>query len=179
MVRTDFPMRIETERLLLVPLSMQWKEEIFREFTPEVTVFMMPKTPTDISETEEFIRSTEEKMKKEEEIVFVILLRSSGDFLGCVGLHEMNTKTPEFGIWLKKSAHGNRYGREAVTAIKKEIDRHLSYDYLVYPVDRDNIASRKIPESLGGTVHASYDKKTFSGGVLHTVEYRIFPPERV
>lgn len=31
---------IETERLLLVPITMQYAEEIFKEFTPEITTYM-------------------------------------------------------------------------------------------------------------------------------------------
>ena len=38
-------LRIESERLLLVPVSMEYKEDIFREFQEPVTRFMEPKAP--------------------------------------------------------------------------------------------------------------------------------------
>jgi hypothetical protein len=41
---------IETERLLLVPTTQEYLEEIFREFTDEVTKYMFPRTPKEISE---------------------------------------------------------------------------------------------------------------------------------
>src|SRR3989344_3002706 len=166
---------IETKRLLLKPLSMQWKEVIFREFTEEITLFMFPRAAKKMAETEDFIVSTMEKMKQGKEIVCVTLEKQSEEFLGCAGLHEINTNFPELGIWLKKSAHGKKYGREAITDLKQWADEHLTYDHIVYPVDRDNIASRKIPESLGGVIHREYEKKNLSGNTLHTVEYWISP----
>ncbi len=42
----------------------------------------------------------------------VILDRETGRFLGCAGLHELEAARPELGVWLKKSAHGNGFGRE-------------------------------------------------------------------
>jgi ribosomal-protein-alanine N-acetyltransferase len=166
---------IHTERLLLKPLSLEWRDTIFTEFTPEITTFMFPDSPKEVGETEGFITSTMENMAMGKELVLAILDSNSGEFLGCAGLHNMDTKTPEFGIWLKKTAHGKKYGQEAITALKQWADQHVPYEYLVYPVDRDNIASRKIPESFGGIVHAEYDKPTPSGKILHSIEYRIYP----
>lgn len=166
---------IETDRLVLKPISQANADDIFREFTEEITVFMTPVPPKHISETEDFIRDSRSNMERGEELVLVILERRSQEFLGIVGLHRINTAQPELGIWLKKSAHGNKYGREAVTAMKEWAEAHLSYEYLLYPVDKDNIASKKIPESLGGKLHEEYTKNVPSGRTLNTQEYRIYP----
>jgi len=42
---------IETERLRLVPISMDYAEDIFAEFTDEVTKLMYPRAPVEIEET--------------------------------------------------------------------------------------------------------------------------------
>lgn len=55
---------IETERLLLVPISMEYVQEIFKEFTPEITTYMFPKSPDAISETEKFIKDSIQKMEQ-------------------------------------------------------------------------------------------------------------------
>jgi hypothetical protein len=52
---------------------------------------------------------------------------------------------------------------------------NLDFDYLIYPVDRRNLPSRKIPESLGGSIKAEYEKTNASGAVLDILEYRITP----
>ncbi|MDZ4875470.1 MAG: hypothetical protein CLLPBCKN_004866 [Chroococcidiopsis cubana SAG 39.79] len=67
-------------------------------------------------------------------------------------------KTPEFGIWLK-TAHGRKYGLEAIRGIKNWAEQNLDYEYFLYPVNRANIASRKIPETLGGKVVREYEHK--------------------
>lgn len=168
---------IETERLVLKPVSMEWKDDIFREFTHEITVYMFPDPPKEISETEDFIRETQKDADEGTEVHLVILDKASGEFLGIAGLHHMESTHPELGIWIKKSAHGKKYGREAIHGVKEWVDTHLTYEYIVYPVDRDNIASRKIPESLGGTVQREYEKKTISGGILNALDYHIYPSD--
>ncbi len=164
---------IETERLLLVPISVKYSQEIFKEFTPEITRFMYPKSPEKIEETMAYILDRTERMKKGEEIVITILDKNTKEFLGGSGLHHLNTRVLEFGIWIKKDAHGHKYGQEAIAGIKKWAEDNLEFDYFIYPADRENIASRKIAESLGGKVHKEYKQESLSGTLLDEVEYRI------
>ncbi len=164
---------IETERLLLVPISLEYADDIFKEFTPEITRFMYPKSPDKIEETIEYIQDRTEKMKRGEEIVISILDKNTKELIGGSGLHHLSTKVLEFGIWIKRGAHGNKYGREAIAGVKKWAEENLDFDYFIYPADRNNIPSRKIAESLGGKIHKEYRQKSLSGVILDEVEYRI------
>jgi len=170
---------LETKNLLLVPISFAFTEEIFREFTPEITRFMSPRSPKKLEETKQFIQSSLEKMKKNQDLQMVILKKATKEFLGCAGLHHLDTCSPELGIWIKKSAHGQGFGREAISALKKWADNNLEYEYLLYPVDQDNLPSRRIPESLGGIIARKYNQKSQSGKTLHLLEYRIYPPKNL
>lgn len=165
--------KISTPRLLLLPISMKYKEEIFLEFFAEITKYMYPRSPKNISETEAFINDSIAGIKTATDIGLVILNKENLEFLGCAGIHGIKQK-PELGIWLKKAAHGHKYGLEAITAIKNWAEQNLDYNYLRYPVDKANIASRKIPEALGGNIVDEYDKINMSGNILHIVEYRIY-----
>ena len=178
MVQKIEDFKIESERIVLVPISQEYKEVIFREFTDEITLYMFPSTPKEISETEEFIRATLEKVQKKEEIVTVILKKENSEFLGCCGLHRIDTKTPEIGIWLKKGAHGYKYGQEAIHALKDWADKNIDYDYLIYPVVKENTASRRVPESLGGELVRSFEKANQSGLVRGMVEYFIYSDKK-
>ena len=166
---------IETQNLLLRSITPDHTEEIFREFTPEITTYMFPKSPEKIEETAAFVESAMKGNEEGRDLQIVILKKSTGEYLGKGGVHHIDTKTPELGIWIKKSAHGNGYGKEAVTALKEWTDEHLEYEYLLYPVDEANHASRRIPESLGGKVFREYDKENMGGRMLHLLEYRIYP----
>ncbi len=165
---------IQTPRLILKLISPEYTEEIFREFTPEITTFMFPKAPDDISETEDFVNGSIQKNTKDESLQIVILESNTKEFLGCGGLNNINTKTPELGIWLKKSAHGNGYGKESIIGLKSWADEHLTYEYLLYPVDKDNIPSKKIPEALGGVIAKEYTQTGAGGNLLNIVEYHIY-----
>lgn len=167
---------ITTNRLRLKPISVVYKKEIFSEFTEDITKYMCPQSPQYISETEAFIESAILDLEKGSELILVILKKDSQEFLGCAGLHGMLGKTPEFGIWLKKIAHGHKYGLEAIIGIKNWAEKNLDYDCFLYPVDRANLPSRKIPEALGGKVIREYEHKKINGNILYLVEYRIDKP---
>ena len=165
---------IETENLYLKSATLDYKEDIFREFTSEVTVYMSPKPPDKIEETIEFIETAMKANAEGTNLQTVVIHKQSKEFLGNAGLHHIDTKTPELGIWIKKSAHGHSYGKEAIVALKEWADKNLQYEYLSYPVAEDNRASRKIPEFLGGQTAREYDDINMSGKKLHLLEYRIY-----
>lgn len=168
-------LKVETERLLLVSISPDYAEDIFKEFTPEITLWMAPSSPNNISETYAFIDGAVLKMREGRDYVVAILNKETGEFLGGGGLHRVNTKTPEIGIWIKKSAHGQRIGREAVVGLKKWADENLVYEYIIYPADRRNIPSRKIPESLGGVLVKEELHNRAGREPLECVVYYIYP----
>ena len=49
---------IETKRLLLKSISLKYKEDIFSEFTNEITIHMYPQPAESMKETEEFITTS-------------------------------------------------------------------------------------------------------------------------
>lgn len=165
--------RIQTTRLLLVPVSSGIREEIFRSFTEEITQYMRPQPSGDIKDTDAFIRTSRENMRKGSELVLAITNKDTGEFLGCAGIHQIDTRTPELGIWLKKEAHGNGYGKEVMRAMKDWTDENIDYTYLRYPVVKVNIPSRKLAESIGGKVAKEYVAKNQSGEDMDEVEYWI------
>jgi len=171
-------MRIITERLEIVPISLLYKDAIFKEFTKEITELMHPKPPTSDEDTVEYIKSELPKYERGEELPMIILEKNNQDFLGCVGIHFLSSLTPELGIWIKKLAQGNGYGKEAVNALKRWGDDNLDYEYLTYPVDKANVRSRRIAESIGGIIRREFKKTNLSGRILDEVEYWIYKTKR-
>ncbi len=169
---------IETQNLCLMGITLDYKDNIFREFTTEITTHMTPKAAEIIEETIEFIETSIKENRDGSNFQMVILDKKSKDFLGCGGLHHIDRKTPELGIWIKKSAHGHGYGKEAMIALKEWADKNMDYEYILYPVVEENYPSRRIPEFLDGKVAREYDKINMSGKNLHLLEYRIYPPKK-
>jgi len=173
---------IETERLLLVPITLQYTEEIFKEFTSEITSYMFPKPAENIAETKGFIQDSIDRMNMWINYQAVILDKNTQEFLGCVWLHIKNPIAPELGIRIKKSAFGKKIGREAVAWLANRAQKNLDFEYLFYPVDKDNVASRKIVESLWWIIQKDSKgeeiikiKDTMDPNrKMNSVEYRIY-----
>lgn len=165
---------IEGPRVRLCSVDERFAEVMFDGFSCEVTRYMFPKPAERVEETLAFITTSMEGMSEGRDLVLAILRRDSEEFLGCCGFHMGKTVlTPELGIWLKRSAHGHRYGREAIHLLVAWAIEHVEFDSLVYPVDRQNIPSRKIPESLGGPIVDEEESTSMSGHTLDLLLYKI------
>lgn len=155
--------QIETERLRLVPVSDEYIEQIFLEFREPVIKYMNPPAPKNIEELRERHKKWRVQAKEGERLFMAVLLKESGEFLGCFALDGIKKKTPEMGGWLKNSAHGKAYGKEAAAAMKQWADENLNYDYILWPCAKENVSSCKVAESLGGKIHKEYEKTTDQG----------------
>ncbi len=164
---------LEFENYKMVPVSLDYAEDIFENFTDEITNFMTPKSPEKIQDTIDFIEEAVKENQENTDLYLAIIDKHTDSFVGCSGLHKTDTKTPEFGIWIKKEYHGKKIGRKAITALKNWAEQNFDYDYFLYPVDKNNIPSRKIPESLGGIMTREYQETNQSGKVLNLIEFRI------
>lgn len=166
--------RIETKRLILIPVSADYADQMLIELTADITKYMAMYPPKSLNEELKFIKDARKKMVKGTDLVLMILDKITHEYLGGVGLHQIDTASPSLGIWIKKSAHGNKIGREAVEGVKLWAEENLIFDYLVYPVHKNNIPSRKIAEALKGKVVFAGIKRFPSGKVLDEVIYHIF-----
>jgi RimJ/RimL family protein N-acetyltransferase len=169
--------KIETNRLLLVPINLSYAGDIFRNFTAEITLYMYPKPAKQIDETLEFINSSLKGLANGTNLQLVIIGKVAKEFIGCAGLHDVGQIDPELGIWTKKASHGNGYGLEAITAMIAWARSNIQFEYLKYPVDKRNYPSRRIAEFNGGVMKKEYRKVNQSGFELDEVEYWIFKHE--
>lgn len=165
---------ISSERLKLTPISDKFTMDIFENFTTEITTYMYPKVAEDVSETETFVTRSIEQREAGSDLVMAILDKTSGEFIGCVGLHDINTRVPEIGIWTKKSSHGNGYGLEAVSTAIEFARDNLEFEHLLYPVDKRNKASRRIPEYHNGIMKGESIVVAQGGNELQIVDYWIY-----
>lgn len=165
---------IESARLRLAPTAEADAKNVFDTFTAEVTRYMFPKPAERIEDTLGFIRESRQATEAGANLQLTISSKATGEFLGCCGLHgHESVRTPELGVWIKLQAHGYGYGREAVLALVGWAVETLEVSGFVYPVDRRNAASRKIPEALGGEVVSTTMTTGQAGNPLELVTYHI------
>lgn len=164
---------IETERLWLVSASQKYAEQIFSEYRGPVTRYMNFGPPASLEIQKERFKQCESELKAGELLSVVVFKKESGEFLGRFSLENLDRKDPEIGGWLKHSAHGHRYGTEAVSALRIWADENLNYSHLIWPCVSVNVGSRKLAENLGGKVQRTFEKKNGKGEVFLYVEYWI------
>jgi len=169
-----FSVSIESARLVQIPIEQHYSKNIFEHFTGEITRYMYPKPPVDLDETERLVSYSIRDLENGTDLQLVILDKNSREFLGCSGLHHLKASIPELGIWLKKEAQLKGYGPEAIEAMVTWARRNMHFKALKYPVDRRNIASKRIPERLGAVPVKEYKKMNLGGELLDEIEYWIY-----
>lgn len=143
---------IEAPRLKLHLFSAHDADEAYRCITPSLTRYMGWEPAANPDEFAKIRQSWMRNFADPTELVFTIREKKSGLFLGLTGLHDLQTSTPELGIWIREDRHGNGFGREAVACLYAWASANFDCLSFVYPVAEDNHPSRRIAESLGGIV---------------------------
>jgi [ribosomal protein S5]-alanine N-acetyltransferase len=165
--------RIETERLRLVPVSARYAEDIFQEYRDPVIQFMNHGPPENLAVLVKRIEERQAGMKEGIRLSMAILSSETDEFMGSFTIEGLDQQSPEMGGWLKHSAHGHGYGREAAAGLKQWADENIQYNHILWPCAVANTPSRKLAESLGGKVDREYTKKTARGTVWPFVDYWI------
>lgn len=141
---------IQSPRLRLSQFQMTDAEDVFGCITPSITKFMPWEPPT----WSEYLVRCENRVKTPEpnRFSFVIRRRDNGECLGMASLEDADAASPELGLWLKESAHGQGFGREVAAAVAEWGHTVLGKESFIYPVAVQNTASRRIAEFLKGEI---------------------------
>jgi RimJ/RimL family protein N-acetyltransferase len=168
--------KIESERLILAPISLDFDKEIFTEFNDNVTKFMARGPNESLDATDSFIKSSIEHTKAGEKLQLVVMGKD-GEFLGLTSVEDVNTRTPELGLWLKETAQGQGFGSELIFALADWAQNNLDFDYLKYRADSENPGSWKIAEKLiekYGGEYVGESPEMLRDGERMTKFYKIF-----
>jgi RimJ/RimL family protein N-acetyltransferase len=164
---------LSSQRLLLKSFTGDDTREAFEAATPSVARFMRWEPAPSLEAFAPIWQSWIPRMQAGTDVSFVVRHKSSLEFLGAAGLHDVDAAEPEAGIWIKESQHRNGYGREAIAAIVAFAAKDLGKRAVVYPVVEQNAPSRRLAESLGGQIIGTRFLRKV-GGIEHLeVVYRI------
>jgi len=139
---------ILSARLHLSQFQMADAEEVFACITPSITRFMRWDPPS----WSEYVARCEARSQAPTTFSFVIRRRDSNECLGMAAVEQCDTESPELGLWMKESAHGQGFGREVVAAVAAWAHKTLGKESFIYPVAVQNTASRRIAEGLHGEI---------------------------
>lgn len=141
---------LETERLRLIPVNQDYAQTIFNEFTEEVTQHLLFRTTGKIEDTINYINTCGQDHQSGKSLHCVNLDKQTGEFLGNVSLRNLDTTTPDFGLWFKKSAQRKGYAFEACMALIDWARQNIAIEYIIYDPFQINEASNALAKKLGG-----------------------------
>jgi RimJ/RimL family protein N-acetyltransferase len=132
-----------------------------------------------VEETRDWITHTIAQWLLRENMGTGIFLREDGAFLGGLGLHIRNWDIGyfEIGYWLRASAEGHGYIREAVSLLAGFAARDLLASRLEIRCDARNARSAAVADSLGFTRegHLRNDLRATDGGIRSTLVFGLIP----
>ena len=154
----DFPLKIETSRLILEApenVTFALAEEIYavvEKSRTHLTPFL-PWAKTMLSAEQEFLYLKDYAEKRRIEhtaFVYLIYEKKAHTFLGVIDLMDINLKhkSAEIGFWLGVHATGHGYMLEAVKALEKQAFNQ-GFNRIVIGNDTQNIKSANVAKNAG------------------------------
>ena len=155
----------------LVPIGEDHATAIFKAFDRDVIKHLpIDAPPEKIEDTVVFVKHSREQMKKGVDLVWAILFENQ--FAGCCGIHDIPSKQPHFGLWIKTELQGKGIGKKVVHYVLDWGISNLDVAYIKYPVDRKNVRSIKLLHGLDLKLSDNYEMG--NNKKLDVIEYRLY-----
>jgi RimJ/RimL family protein N-acetyltransferase len=150
---------ITSARLRLQARTAADTDETFAEVNDRIATYMSWNPPSSKQEYIEISQSQIANMKAGRDLQLVIRRALTSEFIGCAGLHSAEAALLETGVWIKESAQGHGYGREAVVAVMKWASETFRPSGFLWPVVDENTPSRRLAEALRGEIIATQQRQ--------------------
>ncbi len=145
--------------------------EMHRQFLPWATP-----SPSVESVAAHMAKAIENYARQETEYRYLILRRSDGRLVGCIGvlLHESDPKAYEVGYWARTGEHRKGYVSRAVTLMCAHVATTLHAPSLTLKTVCSNTASRAVAERCGFVLEERLEDARLLGDGSHdaTLVYR-------
>jgi RimJ/RimL family protein N-acetyltransferase len=167
---------ITSERLTLRAFTAADAAETFAEANARIATYMSWNPPASEKEFKAIWQGHLANMKAGRELHLVIRHTITNEFIGRTGLNPADAALLETGVWIKESAQGRRYGREAVAALVKWASERFHPSGFLYPVVDENTPSRRLAEALRGEVIGTRQRHKAGDQKRTLLLYRIPAP---
>lgn len=160
-------MKLETERLILRPINIEDKAEIFNYRSDVETNKYQGWIPKTYSDVDIFIGKLANVFNEPETwFQFVIIEKHTQKIVGDLGVHflDKENKQSEIGCTLSKDFQNRGYAFEAVKSVIYYLFNNLNKHRITASIDPDNVSSRKLVEKLGFRMEAHFVESLFING---------------
>ncbi len=160
-------MLLTTQRLLLRPISLADKDEIFAYRSDKETNQYQGWIPETVADVETFISKVAEKVNVPETwFQLVIIERTSDIIIGDIGIHFMDSenKQAEIGCTLNKAFQNKGYATEALKSVMDFLFHVLNKHRIIVSIDPENLSSIRLVERIGFRKEAHFKESLWING---------------
>lgn len=142
---------LETDRLTLLPFSLEEVEILHRTFTdPFVREYLWDNQIISREQTEEILQTNEEHFKQDHWGLWKIIVKEDQSYLGFAGLwFFFDEEQPQLLYGLLPEQTKNGFATEAAQTVLDYAFTQLHFPYLVAACNSPHQASKKLCERLG------------------------------
>ncbi len=168
---------LETERLLLRPITVLDAEDVFAYGSdPEVTKYMIFPTHTTLADSIKWLESVPWEFAHKQRMTFAITVKQYGKFIGSSGFHDISPKHHRLmmGYVLNRNYWGHGYMTEAVREMIRFAFEEMGMHRVAATCDLDNIRSARVMERSGMALEGVFrDYEVRHGKFISTQSYAI------
>lgn len=160
-------MKIETNRLLIRPVSQADKEMIFEYRSDKEVNKFQSWIPEIISEVDTFISKVAKQINESETwFQFVVIEKKSKKIIGDLGVHFFGKENlqVEIGCTLSKLFQNKGYATESVESVIDYLFNDLRKHRIITSIDPENTNSIKLVERVGFRKEAHFVESLFVNG---------------
>ncbi len=141
---------IKSQRMILRPFTAEDADDIWPCMTAELSRYMLWEPPKNAEDFKQIWQDWPAIQEEGNSYVFVGRMKDNGSLIGLFSAHNFTAPVPRLALWVCEGFQRQGYASEALTAIMHWVREYFEPDYFKYIVADQNIASRKLVESLCG-----------------------------
>jgi len=160
-------MNLETKRLIIRPMTLDDKFEVFEYRSDTETNKYQGWIPETMDDVESFIGKISKQINEPETwFQFVIVEKETQKIVGDMGIHffDSENKQVEIGCTLNKNFHGQGYATESIKRVIDYLFKELKKHRIIASIDPDNTNSIRLVERIGFRKEAHFVESLFIHG---------------
>lgn len=160
-------MILETERLIIKPITIGDKDEIFEYRRDKETNKYQGWVPETIEDVEEFIGNTSKQINVPETwFQLVIVDKETQKIVGDLGIHfiDPENEQAEIGCTLNKNYQNKGFATESVRKVIDYLFKELNKHRIIASIDPENKNSIRLVERIGFRKEAHFVESLFING---------------
>ena len=160
-------MKLDTKRLIIRPITLDDKNEIFEYRSDTETNKYQGWIPKTIDDVEIFIGKISKQINEPETwFQFVIIEKETQKIVGDLGIHFFDSKNRqvEIGCTLNKEFQNKGYATESVKRVIDYLFKELNKHRIITSIDPDNKNSIRLVERIGFREEAHFVESLLING---------------